>query len=325
MPNVKLEGIHSLRRWRKFMKKVMFFLFVAILFYSSELFACKCIDPKSVPVDEALKRSTAVFVGEVVSIENEPTLFNVKFDVLASYKGILEKAYIIVKTAKDHQACGYPFKAGERYIVFTYGDDAFYTGICTKTIHFKEAEELLPLLPKPIFSYINETEEFTDDAKKIDAMLKQIETEIAKYKNETLLLKLKDVRLLFKDYSSQKPKKECKCPMIGCPPCPPLPQPQHGIVQIDEADFSKFYSEFKKAQTDKDKIRLLESLLYSGKFISVSQSISLLKEIDFSSNRKKFFTIIKGHIADPQNIYQIYNHLDFSSEKDEAKRILEGK
>ncbi|MCX7959138.1 MAG: DUF4476 domain-containing protein [Deltaproteobacteria bacterium] len=311
------------------MKKMMIFtaLILLSLFYSHNLFACKCIDPGSIPIDETIKKSSAVFIGEVVSIESEATHLRVKFDVLASYKGIKEKSYIVVKTAKTDEACGYPFKAGERYLVFTYGDDAFYTGLCSRTGLLSDVGDTIALLPKPIFSVISETEEYRDEAKKIDAALRQIEREITKYKNESLLIKIKDIRIMVRDYTQSKSNKECKCPVIGCPPCPPCPQiiPQNPLNQINEPDFSKFFSEYKKASADKDKLRLLESLLSSGIYLNVSQTISLLKEIDFASNRKKFFTIIKGHISDPQNIYQIYNHLDFSSEKDEAKRILEGK
>ncbi len=296
-------------------------------FYSYELFACKCIDPNSIPIEETIKKSTAVFIGEVVSIESEANYLKVKFDVLASYKGINEKSFIIVKTAKSEAACGYPFKAGEKYLVFTYGDDAFYTGLCSRTGPLNDAGETIALLPKPLFSLISETEQHTDEAKKIDSLLRQIEKEVAKYKNESLMLKIKDVRIMIKDYSQPAPAKDCKCPMIGCPPCPPCPQipQQNPPNQMSETDFSKFFAEFKKASMDKDKLRLLESIMNSGAYLSVSQVISLLKQVDFASNRKKFFTIIKGHISDPQNIYQIYNQLDFNSEKDEAKRILEGK
>ena len=94
---------------------------------------------------------------------------------------------------------------------------------------------------------------------------------------------------------------------------------------MPEKDFSAFYSEVKKAATGSDKLRLVESLMNSNINLSVNQVIALLKLFDFSSDKKKFFTLIKGHIADPQNIYKIYNHLDFSSDKDEARKVLEGK
>lgn len=298
-----------------------------ILLYSVEAFTCDCVDPNSIPIDETIKKSTAIFIGEVLSIEAEATYLKIKFDVLASYKGINERAYIIVRTAKNQAACGFPFRVGEKYLVFTYGEDGFYTGLCSRTRLLSESSDTIAMLPKPIFSLIGETEEYSDEANKIDALLRQIEKEVSKYKNENLLLKIKDVRIMIKDYTRSKAHKESKCPMIGCPPCPPCPQTpqQTPINQIGESDFSKFFDEYKKANSDKDKLRLLESIMNSGVYLSVSQTISLLKEIDFASNRKKFFTIIKGHISDSHNIYQIYNHLDFQSEKDEAKKILEGK
>lgn len=312
------------------MKRTIFFIYLSLfLFFSYEnLYACKCIDPYSIPMKETIKKSTAVFIGEVVSIENEPTLLSVKFDVLASYKGIDKKAYIIVKTAKIDEACGFPFKVGERYIVFTYGDDAFYTSICTRTKLLSEAGDTIALLPPPIFSYLNETDKTYSELDKVELLLKQIEKDITKYRDENLLLKIKDARLLLKDYSQKAQKTEPKCPIIACPPCPPCPTPQKTEqVQIgmSEADFSAFYSEVKKADTGRDKLRLIESLMNSNATLSVNQVIALLKLLDFSSDRKKFFPIIKGHIADPQNIYKIYNHLDFSSDREEARKILEGK
>jgi|GEM_PF-2015140 len=312
------------------MKRFLILLMSVLLFsYEYDLFACRCIDPETIPIDQALYKSTAVFIGEVVAIENAGSQLNIKFDVLTSYKGITEKAFIIVKTSRDASACGFPFNVGERYLVFTYGKDAFYTSICTKTQPLSKAIDLLEALPKPIFSTIKETDTYADNAKKIDALLKQIEKELTKYKDESLLIKIKDARILLRDYSTQTAPgtKESKCPIIGCPPCPPCPEiSQHGQSdQINEQDFSNFFNEYKKASTDKDKLRLLESLLTSGSYLSVSQIIPLLKQLDFSSNRKSFFKTIKGHISDLQNIYQIYNHLDFQSEKDEAERILEGK
>ncbi|MCX7943188.1 MAG: DUF4476 domain-containing protein [Deltaproteobacteria bacterium] len=311
------------------MKKISLIVIVIIVvIYHGELFGCKCIDPESIPIDETIKKSTTIFIGEVISIESEQRYLKVKFDVLASYKGIKERSYIVVKTAKDDAACGYPFKVGKRYLVFTYGEDAFYTGRCSRTKLLKDSGETIAMLPKPIFSVIEEAEYHINNERRIDSLLKQIEREIAKYNNEDLLIKIKDVRLMIKDYYQSQPSKECKCPTIGCPPCPPCPHTttSYQTNQINEQEFAKFYSEFKNASSDNDRLRILESLLGSQDlYLSVSQIISLLKEVDFSSNRKKFFKIIKGHVSDPHNIYQIYNHLDFESEKEEVKKILEGR
>jgi hypothetical protein len=309
------------------MKKLLSCAIVSLLFlllFRSELLACKCRDPNSVPVKEDIKKSTAIFIGEVVSIESGSTLLSVKLDVLASYKGIDRKAYVIVRTAKIDEACGFPFKVGVRYLVFTYGDDAFYTSICTRTRPLSEARDLLPLLPPPIFSYIKETEINYSELDRAELLLREIEEGIIRYKDENLLLKIKDVRILLKEYSQKSQKNEHQCPIMGCPPCPPckVEQSQTGMA---ENDFSAFYSEFKKADTGRDKLRLVESLMNSGATLSVNQVIALLKLLDFSSDKKKFFTLIKSHIADPQNTYKIYNHLDFSSDKEEAKKILEGK
>ncbi len=316
------------RRNINIMKRIVFisFLCCSLLFYK-QIFACTCIDQNFTSINEDLNKSTAVFIGEVVSITGESKYLKIKFDVLASYKGINERSYIIVKTAKSSSACGFPFKIKERYLVFTYGEDAFYTGICSRTRLLADAREIITFLPKPIFSLINETEEYSDEFKKMDIILKQIESDITKYKDEKLLLKIKDARIILRDYAQTKSNQESKPPMIGCPPCPPCAKmpAESNASQLNEEDFFKFFSEYKKANSDKDKLILLESLMNSGKYLNVSQAISLLKQIDFSSSRKEFFTLIKGHISDPQNIYQIYNHLDFQSEKVEAKRILEAK
>ncbi len=305
---------------------VLLLVFSIGILFSSRGYACKCM---SISVNEAFNKSNAVFIGEAVSIEKVDRFLNVKLDVLVSYKGIEQKAYIIVKTAPNDESCGFPFNIGEKYLVFAHGEDAYYTGICSNTRRLDEAKEILEKLPEPIFSYINISADSGDDAAKIDSLLKSIEKGVTKYKDEQLLLKIKDTRLLFKDYSSKmeiRAKTACSCPKIGCPPCPPCNAIQKTDTgEMTEQDFNKFYSTFKSESSDKDRLRLVESIMNGGSKITVSQVIALLKGIDFSSNKKKFFLLIKGHIVDPQNIYQIYNHLDFQSEKDEAKRILEGK
>lgn len=304
------------------MLRLFFFLFLTL--YTHQAFACKCVDPDSIPIEEAISKSTAIFIGEVISIANAQKDLEVKFDVLTSYKGIDRRSYISVRTARTEALCGYPFKVGERYLVFTYGSDILYTSLCTRTAPLNKSEMTISMLPKPLFSFISETDEYTDMLRRIDSLLREIEKGVSKYKDEGLILKIKDARIILRDYAQSKETKECRCPACLCPPCPHIHH-KKSDNQLDEEDFANFTKEFKKASTDSERLRLIESLINSGVSLKVSQVISLLKNIDFSSDRKKFFTIIKGHISDPQNIYQIYNHLDFESERDEAKRILESR
>lgn len=99
--------------------------------------ACTCA-PSGSPA-EALERADAVFAGEVTSIKFKGTSpyrlssadpVEVEFKVSRVWKGPLRETFT-VETENSGISCGYQFKKGRNYIVYTWGSNR--TGLCTRT------------------------------------------------------------------------------------------------------------------------------------------------------------------------------------------------
>ena len=137
--------------------------FVALLLTPSVAFACSCDLLASFGKTEkqliklAREKSQTVFAGEVTEIILEQTIpgedapvAEVRFKVLQSWKGATTKT-LTVFTANICCICGYTFKVGERYIVYTYisdDDEKLWTNICTRTKPLSEAAKDLKVLGK---------------------------------------------------------------------------------------------------------------------------------------------------------------------------------
>jgi hypothetical protein len=100
--------------------------------------ACSCAEP---PPEVAYERAAAVFVGKVTSIERP--FFDwlgitrsgdrlIHFAVTKRWKG-LPTATAIVRAPLTGEACGYPFREGETYLVYAIGGVVPTTGICAGT------------------------------------------------------------------------------------------------------------------------------------------------------------------------------------------------
>lgn len=128
------------------MRKIVFLSVVVALLVVvniAPVFACECL-PRGTPTEE-LNKAAAVFSGKVTATRivqgDQFPEVEVTFDVSTVWKGLVSKT-IIVKTADNSAACGYPFRAGEEYIVYAYGEeDDLQTGICTRTAFLTRAQE----------------------------------------------------------------------------------------------------------------------------------------------------------------------------------------
>lgn len=99
--------------------------------------ACSC-GPSGSPA-EALERADAVFAGEVTSVKFSGTspyrlsssaLVTVEFRVTRVWKGP-RLPTLAVETERSEISCGYEFKKGRKYIVYTW--EGARTGLCTRT------------------------------------------------------------------------------------------------------------------------------------------------------------------------------------------------
>jgi hypothetical protein len=102
---------------------------------------CDCKPPP--PPKKALEAAAAVFLAEVVSIDDAMAparLVTLKAE--KSWKGI-DGEKIVVSTSKSGASCGYPFQKGQRYLVYAYAGTnggPLHVSLCSRTRTAKEAE-----------------------------------------------------------------------------------------------------------------------------------------------------------------------------------------
>ena len=100
------------------------------------------IGPKS--VKGALKKSTAVFSGEVLEIRSGVNFLQARFRLERSWKGV-ESDEVFVFT--DGSAESPHYRVGEKYLVFAgISYDKLFTGACSRTKRLEYAEEDLKQL-----------------------------------------------------------------------------------------------------------------------------------------------------------------------------------
>ena len=102
--------------------------------------ACTCMHLRGDPA-MAFSSASAVFSGKVLKITERKSALPgsglkelaVKFRVEKSWK-LVRKDKVTVFTVNKDSMCGFPFKVGERYLVYARGGgDKFSTDICTRT------------------------------------------------------------------------------------------------------------------------------------------------------------------------------------------------
>ena len=130
------------------MKTLILCLLISLLCFSPSHEArstMRClIEPKS--VKGTLKKSTAVFAGEVLEIWTNVNVRQARFRVERSWKGV-EADEVLVLT--DETAESPHYKVGEKYLVFAgMRDDKLFTGICSRTKRLEYAADDLQQLGK---------------------------------------------------------------------------------------------------------------------------------------------------------------------------------
>lgn len=119
--------------------------------------ACSCAPPQGTARDSLAARD-AVFSGRVVGLRlprrgpdghrEEGTLI-ASFEVERSWKGRFGQG-VEVRTAISSAACGFPFRLGQRYLVFASGHPKLLgTNLCARTAALVESEQALRELGEP--------------------------------------------------------------------------------------------------------------------------------------------------------------------------------
>ena len=129
------------------MKKLFFFaaVFCCLSLGAGKSFACSCITSEGSAeqqVREAIQTSSAVFLAKAVSVKRESTKSGndgagrllVSLEVERSWKNKLARR-VKIYTNLHSAACGYPFKAGKKYLVYAgeNKDGSLWTTNCSRT------------------------------------------------------------------------------------------------------------------------------------------------------------------------------------------------
>jgi hypothetical protein len=110
--------------------------------------ACQCAEPEGPPC-QSLFQVQAVFVGTVRSVTPAPRVapllenIRVEFEEALPFRGV-EGSRQTVFTDSDGPACGYPFRVGQRYVVYASrykGAGPLVTSTCSRTRPIAEAAE----------------------------------------------------------------------------------------------------------------------------------------------------------------------------------------
>lgn len=134
---------------------------------AGEAYACSCAGGES--TEEAFRRSTAVFSGEVVrggvgdSLPKDGTMVGgIEFSVDEAWKGFSGESAVVYGQDANYygeleegkmyaeSSCAYPFERGERYLVYASRyEDGFWVEGCGRTTSLAGAGEDLRALGSP--------------------------------------------------------------------------------------------------------------------------------------------------------------------------------
>ena len=127
------------------MFKILGSVFMASVLTVQVAQACSCIP--NPPPREAFEQASLVFAGRVLEIrdareEEYPVALEVTLLVERPFKGVFIET-IRVRTSRDSASCGFPFKRGERYLVYTHdsSDGIVRASLCSRTAMLEDARE----------------------------------------------------------------------------------------------------------------------------------------------------------------------------------------
>lgn len=105
------------------------------------------------------------------------------------------------------------------------------------------------------------------------------------------------------------------------PPPLPQPQPQPTVQPITEAMLRSLVSAIRNEPFADDQLEVLEQAASSQYFL-VSQVQQLLRLFSFSKDRLRAMRLLRPRLLDTENGFKLYESFEYSSDKDELKRIL---
>lgn len=127
-----------------------FLIGLAIVASGGLVWACKCVPPPE-PA-EALKASSAVFVGKVTDVKEKEGERHKTVTMVATkgWKGIKGRD-VVVSTSASSASCGFGFAKDMEYLVYARADDKgnYTVTLCSRSKSLAAAGEDIKELGKP--------------------------------------------------------------------------------------------------------------------------------------------------------------------------------
>lgn len=192
-----------------------------------------------------------------------------------------------------------------------------------------------------------------DAVEKLKTVEGALENKPGKNKLKEIALEIKETRLQIQEFIVEVEGRKVLLPAYECCPCHGTKDDAHGegegTVEVNvtvntgegETDEPVEPPEEKspepiqqdrfdavlKAVGDQgfsnDKLTVLKQAARDA-FFTVNQVLALIREFSFPDDKLEVLRQVKSRIVDTENLFQVYGAFVYPSDKDEAKKILEG-
>ncbi|WNG40548.1 DUF4476 domain-containing protein [Archangium violaceum] len=136
-------------------------------------------------------------------------------------------------------------------------------------------------------------------------------------KDKQLQKLLDDARAELKETGRQV----SNAPLAQQPQRPPPPPPQPTVQPISDGMLRSLVTAIRNEPFADDQLSVLGEAV-STQYFLVAQAQQLLRLFSFSSDRMKAMRLLRPRLLDLDNGFKLYEAFDYSSDKDELKRIL---
>jgi Domain of unknown function (DUF4476) len=140
-------------------------------------------------------------------------------------------------------------------------------------------------------------------------------------KDKQLRKLLDEARAQLKDVGRQVSNAPLARGEASRPPPPPPPAQQPAVQPITEAMLRSLGTSIRNEPFAEDQLSVLEEAA-ATQFFLVSQTQQVLRLFSFSKDRLKAMRLLRPRLLDMENSFKLYESFEFSSDKEELKRIL---
>jgi len=206
-----------------------------------------------------------------------------------------------------------------------------------------ENKKIPPQLPMPLLKQAVET------LQKAEGMV-SADPKLGKKERKRLLRELGDARSNVEAFLEQAASQKGMLPAWDCCPCrenqgrdgkvevtvniqgvpgpgpvePPMPVEEViKVAPMTQSQLDGLVAAMNEQSFSDDKIAVLTEAMKEA-YATVAQVRKLLDQLSFPDDKLQALRLLKGRIVDPENKFQLYGAFVHSSDKDEAKKILDG-